>query len=102
MGDNISEDEVRHAAKLGRLKLSDERVHFFAEQLSHVLSHIQKLTELDVEGVEPMAHPTDMTNRWRSDEPGPTLPIEDVLANAPEADPPFFKAPKVLVGGAGA
>ena len=98
----ISEAEVRHVAKLSRLKLSEQQVAYFASSLSHVLGYVSKLDELDVEHVEPMAHPTDMTNHFREDEPTQPLSLEQVLANAPEADPPFFKVPKVLGDGGGA
>lgn len=102
MTDKLTEAQVRHVAKLSRLKLSDEQVHFFSDQLTHVLAYISKLNELDVEGVEPMAHATDMTNRFRDDEPAAGLPVEAALRNAPDADPPFFKVPKVLGEGGGA
>ncbi len=96
MAEKLTEAEVRHVAKLSRLKLTDEQVGYFAEQLSHVLAYIDKLSELDVEGVEPMAHPTGMTNCLRPDEPTPGMPVAEALRNAPDADPPFFKVPKVL------
>ncbi len=98
----ISTEEVRHVAKLSQLRLSEEEVQFFSEQLSQVVDYIDKLKELDVDGIEPMAHPTGMTNRSREDRRGPTLTEEQALANAPEADPPFFKVPKVLDEGSGA
>ncbi len=102
MPEQLSDEQVRHVAKLSRLKLSDEQVHFFAGQLSSVLDYISKLNELDVDHVQPMAHPTDMTNRFRDDVPVPGMPVDAALANAPEADPPFFKVPKVLGDGPGA
>lgn len=102
MSEKLTDDQVRHVAKLGRLKLSDDQVHYFAEQLSHVLSYVEKLNEVDVEGVEPMAHPTDMTNRFRDDEPTPGIAVDAALHNAPAADPPFFKVPKVLGDGGSA
>ncbi len=92
----ISDEQVRHVAKLSRLKLTGEQVHTYAVQLSHVLSYIEKLNELDVEGVEPMAHPNDLVNRFREDVPGEALPVDAALLNAPAADRPFFKVPKVL------
>lgn len=98
----LSEEQVRHVAKLSRLRLSDEEVHRMSEQLSAVLGYVSQLSELDVEGVEPMAHALDMSNVFRDDEPGPALSIEAVLANAPAKDPPFFKVPKVLGEGSGA
>jgi len=99
MPEKLTDEQVRHVAKLSRLKLTDEQVHFFAEQLSHVLEYVDKLSEVDVEGVEPMAHPTDMTNRFRDDDPTAGIPVDDALKNAPAADPPFFKVPKVLGDG---
>ena len=95
----LTEEQVRHVAKLSRLKLSDEQIAFFTSQLSAVLGYMEKLDELDLANVEPMAHPTDMTNRFRADEPKPGLSNDAVLDNAPAADPPFFKVPKVLGDG---
>lgn len=102
MPEKLDEARVRHVAQLSRLKLTDEQVRYFSEQLSHVLGYIDKLNELDVEEVEPMAHPTELTNRWREDVPTSALGVDEALANAPESDPPFFKVPKVLGEGGGA
>jgi len=99
MANELTEAEVRHVAKLARLKLTDEQVAFFARQLSDVLGYVAKLNELNVDDVEPLAHPTGMTNRFRDDEPGAALTVEAVLANAPDAEPPFFKVPKVIGDG---
>ena len=102
MSERLSDDDVRHVAKLARLKLDDAQVHAFAEQLSDVLAYVRKLDELDVSNVEPMAHPTDMVNRFRDDTPGRPISVDQALANAPAADTPFFKVPKVLGDGGGA
>ncbi|MDX1565483.1 MAG: Asp-tRNA(Asn)/Glu-tRNA(Gln) amidotransferase subunit GatC [Phycisphaeraceae bacterium] len=102
MSQTISEASVRHAAALSRLKLSDEQIRFYTEQLAGILDYIAKLNELDVDDVEPMAHPTDIVNRFRDDEVGDSLSMQQVLANAPQAEPPFFKVPKVLGDGSGA
>ena len=67
MAQRLSIDEVRHVAKLARLRLTDEQLERYRGQLSAVLDHIAKLSELDVEGVEPMAHPSDLTNRLDDD-----------------------------------
>lgn len=111
----ITEADVRQVAKLSRLKLSDEEVHRYAEQLTHVLGHIAKLNELDVEGVEPMLHAGEQRDVLRDDVPGPGWPTDTMLANAPRradepdpADPSgereqsFFAVPKVLGDGGGA
>ena len=102
MAAKISEEEVRHVAKLSRLRLGDDEVRHFADQLSAVLDYISKLNELDVENVEPMAHAADVTNVLRDDDPKPPLAVEGVLAGAPDASGQFFKVPKVLGEGSGA
>jgi len=100
MAEKLTDEQVQHVAKLSRLKLSGEQVHYYAESLSHVLDYIEKLNELDVEGVEPMAHPGEITNALREDVPAAGMPVDAALANAPDKDEPFFKVPKVLGDGA--
>ena len=102
MAPSISEQDVRHVAKLSRLHLDDDQVSQFREQLSAVLDYIGKLNELDVGGVEPMARPFDTTNALRDDVPTPGLTVDAALANAPARDGTFFKVPKVLGEGGGA
>ncbi|MCC7406843.1 MAG: Asp-tRNA(Asn)/Glu-tRNA(Gln) amidotransferase subunit GatC [Phycisphaeraceae bacterium] len=102
MSHRITDAEVRHVAQLARLKLTDEQIHHHAQQLSAILTYVSKLNELDVSNVEPMAHALDMSNVLRPDEPQPGLPNDAVLANAPDAEPPFFKVIKVLGEGSGA
>ncbi len=98
----ITEADVRHVAKLGRLRVSDDEVHHFTEQLAAVLEYISKLNELDVEGVEPMAHPLELVNVLRPDVERPGMATESALVNAPAKMPPYFKVPKVLGDGSGA
>ena len=98
----LSEDEVRHVAKLSRLELDDEEIRHFTHQLADVLDYIAKLDELNVDDIEPMAHAGDVTNALREDRTDAGIPVEQVLANAPEKSPPFFKVPKVLGDGSGA
>ena len=102
MSDQLSQEQVRHVARLSRLTLSEAEAAHFAGQLSSVLDYINKLNELNIEGIEPMAHAADMTNVLREDEPGQGLTVDAVLANAPAQMPPFFKVPKVLTDTSGA
>lgn len=102
MPEPLSAAQVAHVATLARLKLSDERIETFRSQLSSILVHIAKLNELDVEGVEPMAHPFDMTNRLDEDVPVAASPVEELLRNAPAAEGRFLAVPKVLGDGGGA
>jgi aspartyl-tRNA(Asn)/glutamyl-tRNA(Gln) amidotransferase subunit C len=99
---DITEDQARKVAKLARLKLTDEQIHTYTAQLDAVLHYMDKIAQLDLDGVEPMAHPTDLTNKLREDTPTEPLPNDKVLANAPQSDPPYFRVPKVLGDGSSA
>jgi aspartyl-tRNA(Asn)/glutamyl-tRNA(Gln) amidotransferase subunit C len=100
--DLITEADVRHVAKLARLALSDEQVHHYTEQLEAVLEYIDQLNEVEIDGVEPLAHPLDLINVLRDDVAAPGSDREAMLQNAPQRQGPFFKVPKVLGEGGGA
>jgi aspartyl-tRNA(Asn)/glutamyl-tRNA(Gln) amidotransferase subunit C len=89
----ITRDEVLHVARLARLELTEEEVGRFTEQLSAILEAVAKVSELDLSAVEPTAHPLDLVNIWADDEPRPSIPVEDALANAPDREAGFFKVP---------
>ncbi len=92
----ITLEQVRHVAKLARLDLSDQQVQKYAGQLGSILAYVEKIGQIDTSGVEPMAHVLPLHNVLREDEIQPSLPLEEVLKNAPETDGPFFKVPKVI------
>lgn len=92
----ISKDDVRHVAKLARLELTEEEVEKFASQLSQILDHAQKIQELDLEGLEPLAHAVDRKNVFRKDEVKEGLSQEEALSNAPEREGNFFKIPPIV------
>lgn len=94
--EKLDEAQVRHVAKLGRLKLSDADVARYSTQLTAILGYVAQLKSVDVTGVEPMAHPLPLKNVLRDDVVTPALPVEAVLANAPAKDGPYFAVPKVL------
>jgi aspartyl-tRNA(Asn)/glutamyl-tRNA(Gln) amidotransferase subunit C len=89
----ISEDEVRHVARLARLTLTDDEVARFGEQLSAILEAVGTVAELDLADVEPTAHPLDLANVLADDVPQPSLSVEDALANAPDPEDGFFGVP---------
>ena len=91
-------DGVRHVAKLSRLALDEGQLAHLAPQLEAILGYVAKIGEVDVAGVEPMAHATPISNVLREDVVTPSLPIEKTLQNAPERDGPFFAVPKVIGG----
>jgi len=94
----LSIDAVRHVAKLARLSLDDARLGKLTGELESILGYIDKLAEVDTSNVEPMAHALPVHNVFREDVPQPALPLDQVLANAPESDGPFFRVPKVIGG----
>jgi aspartyl-tRNA(Asn)/glutamyl-tRNA(Gln) amidotransferase subunit C len=75
---------VLHVARLARLQLDDAEVERMAAELSKVLDHVEKIRELDLDGVPPTSHVVDVVNALRDDEPAPSLPREVALAAAPE------------------
>jgi aspartyl-tRNA(Asn)/glutamyl-tRNA(Gln) amidotransferase subunit C len=89
----ITREDVLHVAKLARLELREDEVPRFQEQLSAILDAVSKVSELDLADVPPMSHPLDVVNVLDEDEPRPSLPLEDALANAPEREGPFFAVP---------
>jgi aspartyl-tRNA(Asn)/glutamyl-tRNA(Gln) amidotransferase subunit C len=94
----ITVEQVRHVAKLSRLAIDDERTQRYAGQLESILEYVAQIGEVDVSGVEPMAHALPLKNVLREDIVAGALPVEQVLQNAPETDGPFFKVPKVIGG----
>jgi aspartyl-tRNA(Asn)/glutamyl-tRNA(Gln) amidotransferase subunit C len=80
----LDRDQVLHVASLARLQLDDDEVERMAAELSHVLDHIEKISELDLDGVPPTSHVVDVVNVLRADEPTPCLTVEQALDQAPE------------------
>ena len=76
--------QVLHVAALAKLELSEPEVERMADELSNVLDHIEKIRELDLEGIPPTAHVVDAAGPLRSDQPQPCLTAEQALASAPE------------------
>jgi aspartyl-tRNA(Asn)/glutamyl-tRNA(Gln) amidotransferase subunit C len=89
----ISREEVLHVARLARLELTEEEVERLGTQLNAILEAVGKVAELDLSDVEPTAHPLDLVNVWAEDEPRPSLPVDEALANAPEREGGFFRVP---------
>lgn len=91
--DNIS---LRRIAELARLDLSEEELATFESQLAPILKHIDTLATLDVEGIEPTAHPTPVFDVLRPDTARQGLSAEAVLQNAPESAQDQIRVPKVV------
>src|ERR1700704_3447206 len=89
----LSRDEVRHVALLARLALEPGDEEFYAEQLSGILAHIDRLQQLNTDDIPPTAQVVEVTNTLREDVPRPCLTQADSLANAPAAVDGFFRVP---------
>ncbi len=94
----LSIEEVEHIADLARLELTEEEKAMFAEQLSSILDYVQKLNEVDTEGVEPTSQVTGLENVMRPDEieEASAEEKEGILANAPQSEENLFKIKKVF------
>jgi aspartyl-tRNA(Asn)/glutamyl-tRNA(Gln) amidotransferase subunit C len=90
----ISEDQVRHVAKLARLGLSDEQISALGVELNSILEQVEKISALDLEGIEPTAHAVAVTNVTRADVVRPCLSREEALLNAPEQQDGAFLIPR--------
>ena len=98
MSDKLTIEDVRHVAKLSRLAIGDDKLPKLTSQLESILHYIDKISQVDMSGIEPMAHALPVQNVFRDDAVAPALPLEKVLQNAPDTDGPFFKVPKVIGG----
>ncbi len=89
----IDREQVLHVARLARLALSDEEVETMARELSGILEHVDRISELDLDEVEPTAHVVGLENVLRADEPRPSWPREQVLSAAPDPAGGAFRVP---------
>ena len=96
----ITREEVVRVAELAYLDLSEDELEKYRRQIDEILDYIGKLNELDTSGVEPMAQvladdqAADAT--MREDLVVPSAVAEDVLRQAPDPEPPYFRVPKVI------
>ena len=90
--------DVAYVAELARLELTDEEKSVFQPQLENIVKYVEKISEVDVEGVEPMMHGRTLVNAFREDEVRPSLATETALANAPARVGYEFLLPKIVEG----
>ena len=89
----IDREQVLHVARLARLRLSDEEVERMSSELSGILEHVERISALDLDGVEPTSHVIELENVLRPDEPRPSWPREKVLEQAPDSAAGAFRVP---------
>lgn len=92
----ISKKDVDKIAGLAKLELSEEERERYASQLDSIVAYVEKLSEVDTTGIEPLAHVNDLMNVWREDKSRSSLSEEEVFKNSPKHDKEFFLVPKVL------
>jgi aspartyl-tRNA(Asn)/glutamyl-tRNA(Gln) amidotransferase subunit C len=93
---NTPQLDVRYVANLARIELTDEEITAFQAQLGPVLEHVNQLARLNLDNVEPTAHAHPKFNVVRKDEPRPSLPKTEALANAPRQANGLFSVTKVI------
>ncbi len=92
----LSREEVLHVARLARLALSDDDVDRFRLQLSQILDHAARVTQLAADEVPPTSHPLPLVNVFREDITGECLPQDEALSTAPETEDGRFKVPRII------
>jgi len=92
----VTNDQVRHIARLARIAMSDEEIERLAPELNNILGWVEQLAEVNTDGVEPLTAVIDQKLRLRDDVVDDGDIRDEVLANAPEAQHGFFAVPKVI------
>jgi aspartyl-tRNA(Asn)/glutamyl-tRNA(Gln) amidotransferase subunit C len=92
----ITREDVEHVAELARLELTAAEKEQFIAQLNSILTYVEKLSELNTDGVEPTSHVLPLSNVFREDEVRPSLDRDRVLQNAPQESHFFFKVPRII------
>ena len=92
----VSNDQVRHIAKLARIAMSDEEIERLAPELNNILGWVEQLAEVNTDAIQPLTAVIDQKLRLRDDAVTEGNIRDEVLANAPEAQHGFFAVPKVI------
>ena len=92
----ITKEEVQHVANLARLALDEAAIERFAGQIDNILEYVDKLKQVDTQGVAPTSHAISKTNAFREDDVIEHLDRELSLANAPEKEDGAFLVPRVI------
>ena len=92
----MTKEEVLYVARLARLDLDADSIETFAGQIDEILGYIEKLNQVDTQGINPTSHAVSLTNAFRDDAGRQHLDREKALANAPEQEEGQFVVPKVV------
>jgi len=96
MPKKLSLEQVEHIAELAKLRLTDAEKERFRDQLSDILDYAEKIQRLDTAAIPPTATVLPLRTVLRPDVPRPSMPRDDILANAPAASDGCFEVPAVL------
>ncbi|GAB4515519.1 MAG: hypothetical protein Tsb0013_20090 [Phycisphaerales bacterium] len=103
MGDDAKQpgvhDALVNAARLAHLALPVAKREALVADVERILAHVERMSSMDLAGVEPLVHPLDGSGVLRADDPGPALGTDVLMGMGPETHPPFVKVPKVIDGG---
>ena len=93
----IDREQVLHVARLARLRLSDDEVERMSSELSGILEHVERISALDLDDVEPTSHVIELQNVLRPDDPRQSWPREKILEPAPDPAEGAFRVPSPQV-----
>ncbi len=93
---SISRRDNEKVALLGRLRLTEDELAIMTTELAQIVGYVDQLSEVDTDGIEPMAHAIEVANVFRADEVSPSLSREEALSNAPHRDERGYLVPAVL------
>ena len=96
--ERISRSEVKHVARLARLRLPDSEAESYQKDLNAILEYVETLKELNTEKVHPMSHVLKLKNVWREDKQKKSRKTESLLSNAPMKERDYYRVPKILEG----
>ncbi len=94
----MTREDVEKVSLLARLRFTEAELETLSNELTQIVAYVDQLSEVDTEGVQPMAHPVEMSNVFASDEVKPSLPREQALANSPSHNGRGYLVPPVLGG----
>ena len=92
----ITKEEILHVANLARLEMDDASVDKFSDQISNILGYIDKLNQVNTEGIKPTSHAISLTNAFREDGEPEHMNRDAALDNAPEKEDGAFIVPRVV------
>ena len=93
---SITRQDVQHIAELAKLNLSDAEEALYQEQLSAILDYAQRLNALDTEAIPPTATVLPLRSVMREDVARPSLPVDEILSNAPARSGDAFEVHVIL------